>query len=244
MNQSLECVLEAAAPVAVLRLTGRLDPTSAPAVQLALTKALTAQPSAIVVDLCEVTVDDDRGLSVFGAVGRTAAGWPGCPVLLSASSALRARLARLSVSRTLAVYPDRAQALAAAATLPPPQEHRQWLRSTPAAAHSAREAVAAACRDWNLPSLVDDAELLVTELVSNAVRHAGGEMELAIVVREHFLHMSVRDSSPNRPRRMVPDPHNSEGGRGLILIDAVAAGWGSIPTPDGKVVWATLPMPR
>jgi anti-sigma regulatory factor (Ser/Thr protein kinase) len=85
---------------------------------------------------------------------------------------------------------------------------------------------------------------VVTELVSNAVRHAGGDLELMIALREHFLHVSVRDDSPDQPRRILADPGTGEGGRGLILLDAVATNWGSMPVPQGKVVWATLRIRR
>jgi hypothetical protein len=45
------------------------------------------------------------------------------------------------------------------------------------------------------------------------------------------------------PTRILPDLDTGRGGRGLILIDALAASWGSTPMPDGKVVWATLRLP-
>ena len=43
---------------------------------------------------------------------------------------------------------------------------------------------------------------------------------------------------------VLPDAESAEGGRGLILVDALAAAWGSTPAPDGKHVWATLRVPR
>jgi len=54
-----------------------------------------------------------------------------------------------------------------------------------------------------------------------------------------FLHVSVRDASPVPPTRQIPDAYTG-GGRGLILIDALAASWGTTQVAGGKVVWATL----
>jgi len=245
MSDALVCVLESSSPVAVLRLTGLLDVATAVEVRAALHKTITGQPSAIVVDLAGVTVNDEVVLTLFAAVARTAAGWPGCPVLLCAPSPTVHRgLDRMGVARALPIYPDRATAMAAAGELPAPRRFGQRLPAKPIAAYLARDVVAAACRAWRLPHLADEAQLVVTELVSNAVRHAGGELELLIVVREHFLHVSVRDGSPEPPRRILPDEVDGQGGRGLLLVDAFTAGWGCSPMPDGKVVWATLHLRR
>jgi anti-sigma regulatory factor (Ser/Thr protein kinase) len=97
---------------------------------------------------------------------------------------------------------------------------------------------------WEQQPLTDDAELIITELVSNAVRHVGGQLDLMVALRERFLHLSVRDTSPVTPRLTLPDPDTGAGGRGLLLVDCVAAGWGSIVGPGGKVVWATVRRKR
>jgi anti-sigma regulatory factor (Ser/Thr protein kinase)/ABC-type transporter Mla MlaB component len=226
----------------LLRMAGRLDLTTVVDLRTSLDKLLAQQPAAIVVDLSEVTVADDLALTAFTAFARAAAGWPGCPVLLSASTAHpRAMLDRMAVSRTLPVYSDPAEALAAADAMPAPRRYHRQLPATPAAAASARQVVAEACRAWGLAQLAGDAELVATELVANAVRHAAGsDLHLLVILRQRFVHVSVRDGSPQPPRRVLPDPETGEGGRGLILVDAVARGWGSTPIPDGKVVWATL----
>jgi len=240
----LTCVWEVAAPLAVVRLSGRLDLGTAVDVRTTLYKALTEQPAAIVVDLSGLTVEDDVTLTVFLAFARTAAGWPGCPVLLcGAAGTLAEALDRMGIHRALPVYPDRATALVQARRLPAPGQYEHSLPDSPSASSVARRAVADACHAWQLPGLVEDAELVVTELVSNAVRHAPGDIHLLIVLRERFLHLSVRDCNPDPPRRRLPDVDSGEGGRGLLLLDAVAAGWGSIPAHGGKRVWATLRRP-
>jgi anti-anti-sigma regulatory factor len=238
-------VLESSAPVAVLRLTGLLDLAAAVELRSAMNKVLTGQPSAIVVDLAGLAVGDDIVLTVFPAVARSAAGWGDCPVLLCApSTALASDLERMAVDRAVPVYGSREQALTAAAAVAAPRRIWRRLADPDTATADARELVVNACQAWHLPDMVDDAELVATELVSNAMRHAGPGVELLLVLRERFLHLSVRDGSPQPPRRSLPDPDTGEGGRGLLLVDALTAGWGSTPMPSGKVVWATLRLPR
>jgi hypothetical protein len=65
---------------------------------------------------------------------------------------------------------------------------------------------------------------------------------LTVALGERFLHVSVRDGSRVAPILLVADP-GSDRGRGLMLINALAAAWGTIPTSDGKVVWATFRLP-
>ena len=116
----------------------------------------------------------------------------------------------------------------------------------PAGVHAgqrARDLVARACREWDLDAHAGPAELIVTELAGNAVRHAVGPLHLMVAVRGNYLQIAVRDGSPGLPRPVdftggPIDP--VEHGRGLHLIAALATSWGTIPSVDGKVVWATL----
>lgn len=88
----------------------------------------------------------------------------------------------------------------------------------------------------------DMAVLLVSELVTNVVRHTGGSRcELSVRLAEGKLHVEVVDSSAEIPRPGSPGP-DDQGGRGLVLVDAVAERWGAHPGPDpGKTIWFELP---
>lgn len=81
------------------------------------------------------------------------------------------------------------------------------------------------------------AEVLTCELVSNAVRHAGGTPGIKITLSDDRLIIAVADRSPAPPSRRPPD---STGGRGLMLVDSLADSWGFNASSDGKTVWATL----
>jgi anti-sigma regulatory factor (Ser/Thr protein kinase) len=91
---------------------------------------------------------------------------------------------------------------------------------------------------WNLASLIDDAQLLVSELVTNALRYGGGrEIEFRLVITFQWLLISVNDGSTNRPQLRIADA-DSESGRGLFLVAALADDWGV--SPDGTTTWCTL----
>ena len=85
------------------------------------------------------------------------------------------------------------------------------------------------------------AELLVSELVTNALRHASGRIELTALLLDEAVVVSVSDGDQPLPRlRRVLD--SDEGGRGLQLVAMLASRWGSRVTPEGKVVWCELPL--
>lgn len=240
---AMKCVLESRSPVALVRVDGELNLATSVELRAALHKALAEQPVGIVVDVGGLTVEDDLTLTVFSGFAGTAAELAGCPVALCAPSATVGELLeRLAITLTVPVHQTREEAVAGVQVAPAARRYRRRLVANPAAPGLARELLVEACRDWKVPELLDDAEVVVTELVSNAVRHAGGELVLNVALGKRFLHVSLRDGSPTPPRRRIPDAYRG-GGRGLILIDALASGWGSTPVPGGKVVWATLPLP-
>src|SRR3954470_23537454 len=110
----LICVLDASAPVTVLRLAGTLSVESAATVRSAMHKVLADAPPAILVDLDETTVADPVALTLFAAFAHTAAGWPGCPLLVCApSDSVRADLHRMAIDRAVPIYADRSAAIVA-----------------------------------------------------------------------------------------------------------------------------------
>ncbi|WP_443333158.1 SpoIIE family protein phosphatase [Streptomyces sp. CB03234] len=105
----------------------------------------------------------------------------------------------------------------------------------------ARELARAQLTAWDLEPLVDTVELLVSELVTNALRYGEGEIRLRLL-RDRTLVCEVWDAGLVQPRRRRARD-TDEGGRGLQLVGLLSAGWGSRRTPRGKTVWFELPLP-
>lgn len=105
----------------------------------------------------------------------------------------------------------------------------------------ARELARAQLVAWDLEALVDTVELLVSELVTNALRYGEGEIRLRLL-RDRTLVCEVWDSGLVQPRRRRARD-TDEGGRGLQLVGLLSAAWGSRRTPRGKTVWFELALP-
>lgn len=105
----------------------------------------------------------------------------------------------------------------------------------------AREYARGQLQAWDLEPLVDTAELLVSELVTNALRYGEGEIRLRLLL-DRTLVCEVWDAGLVQPRRRRARD-TDEGGRGLQLVGLLSAAWGSRRTPRGKTVWFELPLP-
>ncbi len=86
---------------------------------------------------------------------------------------------------------------------------------------------------------IEIAELLVSELVTNAVAHAHSAPLMRIDVADQDVQVVVQDDAPG-PVVLQDAAEDAPGGRGLLLVDSLATSWGWTPTADGKRVWFTL----
>ena len=104
----------------------------------------------------------------------------------------------------------------------------------------ARRFVAACLRRWGLGSRVDDAALLTSELVTNAVRYAGPPLLVRVDRAGDGVIVSVQDPEPAHPTPRSAAPEDISG-RGLAIVAARAVDWGVETVPDGgKLVWFRL----
>ncbi|MFE6894161.1 SpoIIE family protein phosphatase [Streptomyces sp. NPDC057694] len=124
----------------------------------------------------------------------------------------------------------------------PAENVGDWtLPREPKSVGRARELARAQLLAWDLEALVDTTELLVSELVTNALRYGEGEIRLRLLL-DRSLVCEVWDAGLVQPRRRRARD-TDEGGRGLQLVGLLSAAWGSRRTPRGKTVWFELPLP-
>lgn len=97
------------------------------------------------------------------------------------------------------------------------------------------------------PAAISDAELVVSELVSNAIRHArplpGATVQLTWALGNGSVEIAVRDGGASTPPRPALPSLSSLGGRGLAVVERLACRWGISTSEAGTVVWALLPAP-
>ena len=96
---------------------------------------------------------------------------------------------------------------------------------------------------WQVPQLVDDVQLVVAELVANAVRHAPSQVQLRLVLDGSTLRVEVTDDQPVMVPRRSAKEELPENGRGLLIVEALARDWGVQGSRTGKTVWCELEVP-
>lgn len=93
---------------------------------------------------------------------------------------------------------------------------------------------------WGLGRLIEDAELITSELVTNALRHGRHPLELRLTALPDRVRITVLDANADAVPERVGDRGLLEGGRGLALVEQLCIDWGHDVVPDGKQVWAEL----
>jgi serine phosphatase RsbU (regulator of sigma subunit)/anti-sigma regulatory factor (Ser/Thr protein kinase) len=111
----------------------------------------------------------------------------------------------------------------------------------PAFVAGVRARAARQLESWGLAELTFATEVIVTELLTNAIRHAEPPIELRMILDEALI-CEVSDASSTAPHLRRADRYD-EGGRGLLLVAQLADRWGSRPARAGKTIWAQQPLP-
>ncbi|WP_181797797.1 SpoIIE family protein phosphatase/ATP-binding protein [Streptomyces sp. WELS2] len=174
--------------------------------------------------------DIDEGLAMLGdALRRTAGVSPEqtCRAVLDRLPARPSDDVALIVARTRVLGGDRVA---------------QWqVPSDPAAVSTVRSSVTRRLADWGLEELAFTTELILSELVTNAIRYGRGPIGVRLL-RDRTLICEVSDRSTTSPHLRYA-ASTDEGGRGLFLVAQLAERWGTRYTPHGKVIWAEQPLP-
>jgi anti-sigma regulatory factor (Ser/Thr protein kinase) len=230
------------ADVTFLRSTGRLDLSTAAVMRDVLAKSVAECPLAIVVDVAACVAGAPAALAVFPSAARAVPHQPAVAILLCGADDLFLADGGAAALGPVPWYPTCAEALRAA------EIHRSAQRRVVLGGSSsiglpgqARKAVSNACDRWGVPDLRPPATLIISELVTNAVRHAGGDVVVEAMLRGDFLHLRVRDARSEPPLPRPGSPEATDGGRGLPIVSHYSSAWGwLVNAGGGKVVWATL----
>ncbi len=126
-----------------------------------------------------------------------------------------------------------------------PAEHPDAVLDLPqdlASVRTARRFVRKILTEWGLAPLLDDAQLVVSELAANAITHAASDYRVRLSSSSHSLRIEVRDGGSGTPEPQ-PQSTTNEHGRGLLMVASIAASWG-IERSEGrrKLVWAELTL--
>ncbi|MFI6037225.1 ATP-binding protein [Streptomyces sp. NPDC051315] len=121
-----------------------------------------------------------------------------------------------------------------------PQLRRRLGRADLRAVPETRRALREMLRHWGKPGRSDIAELLTSELVTNALVHTDHEAVLTATVGPAGLRVEVRDFVSRRPQPRTPNTGDGTHGRGLVLVQSLADAWGVRAHGVGKAVWFEL----
>ena len=125
-----------------------------------------------------------------------------------------------------------------------PLSERLQLASDTTAPGRARDFLAAVCAGWHARGFIEVGGLVLSELVSNAVRHVGGFVEISLRLTDGRLMIAVRDDGDGVPA-VVPPARRTVGGNGLDIVSRLAETWGVTLNPGaGKSVWCVLAPDR
>jgi anti-sigma regulatory factor (Ser/Thr protein kinase) len=123
------------------------------------------------------------------------------------------------------------------------QQPYQWPAAPETVLLARRRTATLLDAERDVPSLTRaDILLVVSELVSNAVRHGVGPVELQLTVGPELVHIEVSDQGPSRPPPARWPAATSQNGRGLLIVDAIASAWGVTTHDPGKTVWADVAL--
>ncbi|GAA3309338.1 SpoIIE family protein phosphatase [Streptomyces cinereospinus] len=114
----------------------------------------------------------------------------------------------------------------------------------PEAVRHARRFTRRTLRVWGVHAPADAVLLVVSELVTNALVHTDGPVRLDLTLVGDRLRVAVADTSPRTPVKPTSIGWEATGGRGLLLVEAMSALWGTVPVSGGKQVWSELLLDR
>lgn len=224
--------------LSVLSVTGSVREQDTRSLLGAVAFALQEQPRGVVVDLVAATVMAPGAVLALDRIARLGASWPSSTVVFAATSP-----AVVSALPAGLVHPDAGAAARHLAHEAGVGHEQVQLGHTLEGPAQARAAVLAWSERLGFDDVRDDVTLVVSEMVTNAVRHAAPPVALELRAEAGRVLICVHDGTPEPPERR-PAPSDAEGGRGLLLVDLICEAHGVRSHPPGKTVWAAVSRPH
>lgn len=222
--------------VVVLSVSGGMDDAEADGLVTAAERVLDGHPRGVVLDLAEADELSDAARCRLSSLSHLPAGWPRAPFVLCPGTALPDAPSAMTA-------PNRGAALARVQDRAGRRRTRFVVPHDETGPAQARAAVTHDAFELGLDDLSDDVALLVSEMVTNAVRHAEPPVRLEVEVTDTEVVVAVCDGTASLPVMRAADD-DAEGGRGMLLVDLLTADHGVRSQPPGKTVWARLLRPR
>lgn len=223
---------EVADGVEVLSVGGPVDEHEAGSLLAAVERALAHEPRSVVLDLAHVSLLSDGAKSVLGGLPRL------CDHRAPASIVVRPPTYAPDIRGWLPAA-ERPSALAHVDRRALPRT-RIEVDHGPHGPAQARAAVHQRAAELGLDEVCDDVVLLVSEMVTNAIRYAAPPVRLEISSGDQDIVVAVTDGSTASPTPRQADSE-AEGGRGMLLVDMLTTEHGVRIDPPGKAVWARMP---
>lgn len=245
----ITCVNEPSRAVTRVAVRGHWDSRLRDEVSRVVQACVAETPDALLVDLAGLHDPDGDSAPTWRTAARFASENepPVAMTLCAVRSVLQQRLSTGALGQSTVVLGDTADTAFATTRQEVDGIRRQHLvlPPQPSACVMARTMAGDACFAFGLGSLAHAVRLTVSELVANAVVHAGTDLDVWVSVRGAGVHVAVQDGSPRLPRLLDIEPWRSgqlldQPGMGLRVVAAAATAWGALPTRAGKIVWATF----
>ncbi|HET8982810.1 MAG TPA: ATP-binding protein [Pedococcus sp.] len=205
--------------------------------------ALAESPRGVVVSMLHTPGEAEDGslLDSLASAGRHVRRWPGAPiVIVCRDGPTLAALDNRPDGRYLGHSSSLLRAWSQILTHDPSPTARLRLASDPLAARTARHFLSQTCLDWDMGEHLVAGPIIVSELVTNAVEHANGDIDVFLAENARSLRIAVRDRNAAPP---VTPPLDVESlrGRGLQIVQALSQSTGALPAAGGgKLIWAVL----
>ena len=205
--------------------------------------ALAESPRGVVVSMLHTPGEAEDGslLDSLASAGRHVRRWPGAPiVIVCRDTHTLAALNSRPEGRYLAHSSSLLRAWSQILTHDPSPTAHLRLRPDALAARSARRFLSQTCLDWDLGEHLVAGPIIMSELVTNAVEHANGDIDVFLAENARSLRIAVRDRNAAPP---VTPPLDVESlrGRGLQIVQALSQSTGALPAAGGgKLIWSVL----